>query len=300
MKPFTLPPLTHIANIHLQVPNLERSLMFYAGMMGFKEIQRGKAMADLSASGTDPVLIRLSEKPGAHPKPPRTTGLYHVAIRLPDRPSLARLFQRLIDYQVRFQGFSDHKVSEALYLADPDGNGLELYIDRPRSQWPRMDDMIAMTTDPLDVEDLLRQTEGNTSPWLGIHPATDIGHIHLQVSDLAQTEDFYHTLLGFDVTQRLYPGALFLSAGGYHHHLGTNIWGSRAAPPPPADAVGLLSFAIKIPDWTAWESLSIRLQESKVPIEHLESDKTISLFMHDPSQNGVELIVDRSTRTPLS
>src|SRR3972149_11260290 len=300
MEPFTLPPLTHIANVHLQVSNLERSLMFYSGMMGFKEIQRGQAMADLSASGTHPFLIRLSEKPGARPKPPRTTGLYHVAIRLPDRPSLARLFQRLIDHQVRFQGFSDHKVSEALYLADPDGNGLELYVDRLLSQWPRMDDMIAMTTDPLDVEDLLRQTEGDNTPWSGTHPETDIGHIHLQVSDLAQTEDFYHTLLGFDVTQRAYPGALFLSAGGYHHHLGTNIWGSRAAPPPPVDAVGLLSFAIRIPDWTTWKALNVRLQESNIPIELQETDSTASLLIHDPAQNRVELIVDRSTHAAIS
>ena len=300
MKPFALPPYTHIANIHLQVSNLERSLTFYAGMMGFKEIHRGKALADLSASGTDPFLIRLSEKPGARPKPPRTTGLYHIAIRLPDRSSLARLFQRLIDSQVPFQGFSDHKVSEALYLANPDGNGVELYVDRPRSQWPRLDDMIAMTTDPLDVEDLLHQAEGNTSPWRGIHPETDIGHIHLQVSDLAQTEDFYHGLLGFDVTQRFYPGALFLSAGGYHHHLGTNIWDSRAAPPPPADAVGLLSFAIRIPDWTTWKALNVRLQESNIPIELQETDSTASLLIHDPAQNRVELIVDRSTHAAIS
>lgn len=300
MNPFTLPPSTHIANIHLQVSNLDRSLSFYSGLMGFKETHRGKASADLSASGTGPLLIRLSEYPDARPKPSRTTGLYHVAIRLPDRSSLAHLFQHLINNQVPFQGFSDHKVSEALYLADPDSIGLELYVDRPRDQWPRMDDMVAMTTEPLDIEDLLRQRGNNSSQWDGIPPETDIGHIHLQVSDLAETEDFYHTLLGFDVTQRSYPGALFLSAGGYHHHIGTNTWSSRAAPPPPVDAVGLLSYSIKIPDWDAWETLYVRLQESGIPIEYLEADQTISLLLHDPSQNHVELIVDRSTRAPLS
>src|SRR5690606_13490320 len=155
---------------------------------------------------------------------------------------LARLVLRLAEARWPFQGFSDHGVSEAVYLPDPDGNGLELYADRPRSAWQWRDGELVMFTRPLAVEGLLAElarapARPGGPPW---HPLRRIGHVHLHVAELARSGAFYHGLLGFAVTTRRYPGALFLAAGGYHHHLGLNIWEGQGAPPPPADAAGLV------------------------------------------------------------
>ncbi|MBI4530466.1 MAG: VOC family protein [Candidatus Latescibacteria bacterium] len=291
MGTFRLPAEAHIHHIHLQVSNLKQALAFYANLLGFREVGRGGVTTILSATGRLPSHILLTEHPGAQPKPPHTTGLYHVAIRFPNRRELARVFRRLLDHNWSFHGFSDHKVSEALYLSDPDGNGLELYTDRPRDQWPWHDDQIAMTTDPLDPDSLLQEAAEDTDLWTGIHLGTDIGHVHLQVSDLTQAEAFYHGLLGLDVTQRNYPGALFLSAGGYHHHLGLNIWAGHGASPPPPDAVGLLSFALRIPDRETYQTLQTRIQAAGIPVEDWRSDEhTVSILVRDPDRNGVELL----------
>ena len=294
MNSTSLPADTGIANVHLQVADLERSLEFYSGILGFRQIHRESGSATLSATGTSPEQLRLSEHPGAQPKPARTTGLYHVAIRLPDRRALARLFQQLLQNNISLQGAADHRVSEALYLADPDDNGLELYVDRPRELWPVFDGQVAMTTQQLNVNNLLAEVQDDREPWMGIDKGADIGHVHLQVSDLAQAEDFYHRLIGLDVTQRSYPGALFLSAGGYHHHVGVNTWNSQGAPPPPADAAGLVSFAIRVPDPAAWEALVRSLEDAGLPIEkRSESSDWTSVLVRDPSQNGVELVMER-------
>ncbi|HLE13547.1 MAG TPA: VOC family protein [Anaerolineales bacterium] len=288
-----LPAETHIASAALQVSNLERAISFYRDRLGFQVIERQERVASLSASGQPPHQIRLVERPGAAPKPPRTTGLFHLAIRLPGRSALANLLLHMIQEHVNLQGASDHRVSEALYLSDPDGNGLELYVDRPRDRWPRSGDQIEMTTETLDIDDLLDQADQTGAGWGGIHPGTEIGHIHLQVADLIQTEAFYHNLLGFDVTQRSYPGALFFAAGDYHHHIGANIWSSRGAPPPPPEVVGLISFAVRIPGQGKEEEF----------IRHLESARTLydvlagpnggaSLMVSDPFANLVELIFD--------
>jgi catechol 2,3-dioxygenase len=157
---------------------------------------------------------------------------------------LARVLLRLINNRYPLHGAADHLVSEAIYLSDPEGNGLELYSDRNPDDWPRQNGQIAMATDPLDFQDLLAQAKENPDPWQHIHSGTDIGHVHLSVSDLHRSEGFYAGLLGLDITQRTYPGALFFSAGGYHHHVGTNIWESRTPPPlGPIDDI-----AEKIPD----------------------------------------------------
>jgi len=153
----------------------------------------------------------------------------------------------MLEKRTNVGGFADHGVSEAIYLADPDGNGLEFYADRPPENWPRTDHQIAMVSNPLDVESLLALAAPNRAAKYRIHPETRMGHVHLQVSNLARTEEFYAGELGFDVTQRSYPGALFFAAGGYHHHLGTNTWAGRGAHRPPDNAIGLISFSIVIP-----------------------------------------------------
>jgi len=257
---FRLPDETHIGHVHLQVADLKRSLRFYETLLGMKRAIDVGSTVVLSASGKSPYHILLTEHPGARPKPARSTGLYHVAIRFPNRRELAKVFRRLYLNNAEFQGFSDHLVSEAIYLADPDGNGIELYADRPRAQWIMEGNQVQMATLPLDIDNLLGEVTEENSLTEAIDPNTDIGHVHLHVSDLQAADEFYHRLLGFDVTQRSYPGALFLSAGGYHHHIGVNTWAGRGAPPPPSDAAGLLSFGIYVPDRQSLQNIAERFE----------------------------------------
>lgn len=288
MADFRLPDDTHIGHAHLQVSDLARSLRFYVDLVGFREVSRSNGTAVLSATGKLPAHLILTERRGARPKPRRSTGLFHVAIRLPGRYELARVFQHLVVNRWPFGGFSDHKVSEALYLSDPDGNGLELYRDRPRDQWPMLDNRVEMVTDPLDVDALL--AEAGDEPWTGIAAGTDIGHVHLHVADLGEAEAFYCNVLGLQVMQRSYAGALFVSAGGYHHHLGLNIWAGEGAPPPPPDAVGLLAFSLQVPDAQAWQAAVDRAEAAGVNIEsRREENGMVSVLLRDPSENAVEL-----------
>jgi catechol 2,3-dioxygenase len=175
------------------------------------------------------VLVALDSKSGVTPRRRGTLGLYHFAILLPDRASLGRFAEHLASLNVR-AGMADHLVSESLYLYDPDGLGIEVYADRPRESWQRRDRELAMATDPLDVENLI--AAGTGEKWAGVPPGTTMGHMHLHVGTLQGAEDFYHRALGFDKIVWSYPGALFMSAGGYHHHLATNVWSAGPAPKP--------------------------------------------------------------------
>jgi catechol 2,3-dioxygenase len=287
-----LPAGTQVGHVRLQVSDLASALTFYEGLLGFRQTNRNGSTVALSATGQPPDVIVLVERPGARPKPPHSTGLYHVAIRLPTRRALAAVLVRLLEHKWPFQGFADHLVSEALYLADPDGNGLELYADRPPDRWARRNGQIVMGTEPLDVENLLAEAAGDAAPWDGLQPGTGIGHVHLHVSDLARAEAFYHDLLGLDVTQRGYPGALFLSAGGYHHHLGINTWAGAGAPPPPPEAVGLLSFSLQIPDGAAWRAVLARMAaRGMAPEVQRECPDERSALVRDPDGLGVELLL---------
>jgi catechol 2,3-dioxygenase len=240
-----LPDETRISQIRLRTGDLERALGFYTGTLGLRLAERIGGNATLSATANSQPLIKLSEETRATPRPPGATGLYHLAIRYPTRRDLAHALQRLMRARHPIQGASDHKVSEAIYLSDPDDNGVELYVDRPRSQWSWRKGQVAMTTEPLDVDELLAST-GDLSPQAYLPPQTDLGHVHLHVSDLAAAERFYHEFLGLAVTQRSYPGALFLSAGGYHHHLAVNTWAGDQ--PPPANSIGLISYRLEVPE----------------------------------------------------
>lgn len=240
----SLPADAHIGEVSLTVRDLERSRSFYQNVLGFQELASGTGSSRLGPAGGR-VLIELHERKDAVPKPRRSSGLYHFAILVPSRAALGRSLRRLADQRWPLTGASDHLVSEALYLNDPDGLGIEIYRDRPRDSWERMSDgEVAMATDPLDLDSLFDEP-GAEAPWPGLESTTVMGHVHLHVPHLDTAEALYCGRIGFDPMLRRYPGALFVSAGGYHHHLGLNVWTGVGAPLPPENAVGLRAFTIE-------------------------------------------------------
>lgn len=248
LQGYRLPNETHLGRVLLQVSDLERSRAYYTSVLGMRVIDEGSRRLVLGAHGDDRPLVELQELRGANPVPRRgRLGLYHFAILLPDRPSLGRFLAHL-EQLGAYAGMSDHFVSEAIYLTDPDGLGIEVYADRPRSSWKKDGGQLVMTTVSLDVESLLQAATGSAdgATWKGMPPGTVIGHIHLHVGDLENAAAFYHAGLGFDKTVWNYPGALFLSAGGYHHHLGTNTWAAGAPVAGPEDS-RLLEWEIVVP-----------------------------------------------------
>jgi catechol 2,3-dioxygenase len=285
MAPFSIHPATGVGPVALTVGDLERSERFYRDVIGFKVLGRAGDTITLGADGTT-ALLAVTGQPGAR-RLPRTTGLYHFAILTPSRVALARSLRQLAEAHWPLSGASDHLVSEALYLDDPDGNGIEIYRDRPREEWPRPDGQIQMATDPLDIDSLLNELAHDPSPWDGIAPGTIIGHVHLHVADLRAAEEFYHGVLGFDIIQRYGPSALFVSAGGYHHHIGLNTWAGVGAPPPPPGSVGLRSFDIRLPDAATRDALLERVRAAGIATE----ETAHGVLLRDPSANGVVLTV---------
>lgn len=236
-----LPAETRLGPVRFQVADLARSRAFYEGVLGLRVLAERDGAATL---GADAPLVELVERPGVRPVPRRgRLGLYHVAYLLPSRADLGRFVRHLAEAGLR-AGMSDHLVSEAVYLTDPDGLGVEVYADRPRAAWRRDGRQIAMATEPLDVADLLRAAgEGR---WGGAPAGTVVGHVHLHVGSLDRAAAFYHEALGLDQVVWGYPGALFLSAGGYHHHLGLNTW-AAGAPPADEDDARLLEWTLVVP-----------------------------------------------------
>jgi catechol 2,3-dioxygenase len=228
-----------IGRVRLRVADLDRVRSYYERTIGLR--------ADGLSLGADTPLIELIHDPDAPPPPAGSTGLFHLAILVPDRPSLARAIRRVIASGERFTGASDHFVSEALYLRDPEGNGIEIYRDRPRSEWTYgPDGELQMGTVALDVNSVL--AAGRDDADGGMPDGTRMGHVHFHVADLAASESFYAGDLGLDVTVRSYPGALFLARDGYHHHIGLNTWQGEGAPPPPPGSRGLEDFELVLPD----------------------------------------------------
>jgi catechol 2,3-dioxygenase len=245
---YRLPNETHLGRVRLQVGDLGRSRAYYERVLGLQVIEEREGNLVLAARGDARPLVELSELHGATPVPRRgRIGLYHFAILLPDRASLGR-FLAHIEELGAYAGMSDHFVSEAIYLTDPDGLGIEIYADRPRSAWKNHDGQLVMTTVPLDIGSVMRAAADSADgvTWRGMPPGTVIGHVHLHVGDLESAAEFYHGGLGLDKTVWNYPGALFLSAGGYHHHLGTNTWAAGAPPAGPEDAK-LLEWEVVVP-----------------------------------------------------
>jgi catechol 2,3-dioxygenase len=238
----SLPNDAHVGMVSLTVRDLDRSLSFYRDVLGFRDAAAAPGTARLGAGGR--ALLELHEDTNAVPKPRRSSGLYHFAILVPSRAALGRSLRRLAEKQWPLSGASDHLVSEALYLDDPDGLGIEIYRDRPRAEWPVRNGQLQMATDPLDLHSV-HDEPGAETAWSGLDAGTVIGHVVLHVPHLDAAEAFYCGRVGFDPTVRGYPGALFVAAGGYHHHLGLNTWTGIGAPPPPEHAVGMRSFTIE-------------------------------------------------------
>jgi catechol 2,3-dioxygenase len=241
---YRLPDATRLGRVTLQISSLDASLAYYQEVLGFRVLARDGARATLAAHGDDRPLIELRERPGARPVPRRGCfGLYHFAILLPDRASLGRFVRHLADIGVR-AGAGDHLVSEAFYLHDPDNLGIEVYADRPQSTWRRIGRELMMATDPVDVAGLLEAA--GEARWSGMPAGTTLGHVHLHVGDTGQAGAFFGEGLGFDRTVWHYPGALFFSAGGYHHHLGTNTWAGETRP-AAEDEARLLEWEVLLP-----------------------------------------------------
>jgi catechol 2,3-dioxygenase len=264
------------------VADLEGVRAFYERSIGLSTLDREGGTVRLGVDGE--ALIELVGRPDAPPRSRRSTGLFHLAILVPSRAELASAIRRVTGSGWRFSGASDHLVSEALYTADPEGNGIEIYRDRPREQWPYHDGTPQMATEPLDVEGVLAELPASGSNT-GLAPGTRIGHVHLQVADLAAAESFYHGVLGFDVTVRGYPGALFVSAGGYHHHVGLNTWASEGAPAPPPGSRGLAWFEVDLPSGAELARIAERLAAAGVETR----DHERGLLAADPSGNGLLL-----------
>jgi catechol 2,3-dioxygenase len=282
----SLPPTTRIGRVELTVTDLGRSIAFYEQSIGLRLHRREDALAAMGAGGDD-VLVLLEDR-GARPAG-RHAGLYHVALLHPSRLDLARAGLRLATTRTAIQGASDHGTHEAIYLADPDGNGLELAADRPRDMWPDFGGMGGPA--PLDLHGLLRLTSDEE-----LHPYADpgltVGHVHLHVNELEPATRFYRGLIGFDTTM-VFPTAVFVSAGGYHHHVGFNTWrGEHIAPAPQSGVVGLRYFTILLPSDADLHEIRGRIDDD-ARIEYEE--RSDGLYIHDPAGNALLLTVRAST-----
>jgi catechol 2,3-dioxygenase len=287
-----LDPNTRLGPVELVVSDIERAMGFYGGVLGLSAVEQPDGTFALGVSA-EPPLIFLREKASAIRKPRGTTGLYHYAILLPSRSDLARALQRLLAREYPLHGAADHLVSEAIYLADPDGNGIEIYRDRARDRWPMHEGRVQMATDPLDFDGLIAEADQDDDAWAGLPAGTAIGHVHLHVADLAAATAFYTTAVGMDMMAQLGTAA-FLSAGGYHHHVGINTWEGVGAPPPPEAAVGLAWFTVRLPGQAALEQLEVRMRAFDADIETLEG----RIQVKDPSGNGIRFVVDGNPVLP--
>lgn len=278
---FKIDPALAIGAVTLSIADMGRSLTYYQQSIGLRVLAQSGDMATLGAGGT--ALLHLREVPGAR-LVRRATGLYHFALRVPTRHDLAQVIQHFIDRRVPIDGASDHHVSEALYLSDPDGHGIEIYRDRPRSEWVDARGNFRMGTDPLDVAGILGELGGKAPAWGGLADGTDMGHMHLQVSDIAAAERFYMDVLGLDRMARM-PSASFISAGGYHHHLGMNTWAGVGVPAPPEGAARLLGYELVLSSEAALGAVVDRVRAADLPIEQEGAGWAVS----DPSWNRVVL-----------
>lgn len=286
----TIDPGAQIGAVHLNCPHLEQQVSFYQNVLGFQVLQQQGDSVWLGAAqnqgplSSRALLILTQTKNGGRVR--GTTGLYHFAILVPSRRELAHLILRTTRGGATLEGSADHGVSEALYLADPEGNGVEIYRDRQRQEWPvDAAGHLRMVTEPLHLDAILAELSGESDTHTALDIQTRIGHVHLHVADLPAAEQFYCDILGFEQTQRYGSSATFVSAGGYHHHVGLNTWAGVGAPPPPPEAPGLRWFSIRLPGRQELEETVRRVRAANLPL----SEQPEGYLLQDPSQNGILL-----------
>jgi len=271
--------VTKVRRVVLMVSDLNRSIKFYEEVIGLKTRKNEKNRAYLSPDGIRDLII-LYQPENPEPAPAGSTGLFHIALLLPAREDLADLWLHLKEHSRWLAGASDHSVSEAIYLEDPDGNGIEIYADRKGVP------VKEMGTERLQVEELLQHATGN--PWKSIPKETVMGHIHLKVRDVPEAVEFYRDYLGFDLMAKMGNHAAFMSTGGYHHHIGLNSWNSLGGKKPGENATGLDRALIVVPDRNTLEAIKRRLVEGEKLIE----DTQEPLIIEDPSGNTLQLVVE--------
>jgi catechol 2,3-dioxygenase len=294
MRPMPLSSSTSVGSVRLAVADVTAVGAFYERVVGLRPLgaPADDGVVRLAAAGADPgapPLVELLVDPTAPPRAGRSCGLFHLALLVPDRASLARALRRIVAGGWRLDGASEHLVSEALYLSDPEGNGIEIYRDRPRAEWRReANGELAMATLPLDLRDLAGElADAAPERDAGVPAGTRMGHVHLQVSDLAAAEGFYADTLGFDVMVRGYPGALFVAAGGYHHHVGLNTWASADGPPHDRAARGLRDFAVVLPDAAERDRAAARAADAGHAVRTEDGDALVT----DPFGIDVRLTI---------
>jgi catechol 2,3-dioxygenase len=278
-QPGTLPAGLRLGPVHLTVTDLARSVPFYESSIGLQLARREGSEAALGAGGED--LLVLTEEPSARPAG-RHAGLYHYALLHPSRLELARAAQRLIATETPVSGASDHKISEAIYLPDPDGNGIELAADRSREHWGELSDPTALGgPEPLDMHSLMGLVEGAEAP---AHASEDlgVGHVHLHIGDVDEALRFWSDLIGFEVMTRV-PSAAFISAGGYHHHLGLNTWRGEGVPPMPEGSVGMRHWTLVLDGAADVAAVRERLTAAGAPVE----ERPGGFLTRDPQNNAV-------------
>jgi catechol 2,3-dioxygenase len=284
----SLHPATTVGHVALTVADLKRSIDFYSENIGLRVLEQSASSALLGVA--DEPLLMLEEQPGARawPRDGRSfTGLYHFAILVPTRVDLGRWLAHWLKQDMPQPGQADHFVSEAFYLEDPDGHGIEIYRDRPRDEWQWENGSVRMGADPIDIRSLLEEAQRSADPWTNMPVGTRIGHIHLQVRDIEETAAFYRDLLGFDIVARM-PSALFMSAGGYHHHIGSNVWHSRGAEQAPSGYVNLQHYTILVPSEEARDQIAQRLSAANVALETSNG----AVAVQDPSEIELRIEVD--------
>ena len=274
-------PKTEIGAVRLAVKDLPDMKNFYRDIIGLGIINQDHETVKLGV-GELPLVELISNPDGiSHPN---STGLFHIAILLPNRPELGRWLKHLISTGYPLDGVGDHLVSEALYLSDPEGNGIEIYRDRPKETWQYIDGQIQMDTKSVDLESLLKDASPNE--FSGLPEGTKMGHIHLQVNNVAKTAAFYQDVLGFDLIAKM-PGAGFLSAGGYHHHIGMNTWRSLGGGIAPSDSLGLIDYQILLPTSLSQESIA-----NKLSSHHIDFTRQNGSFrVQDPAGIWIEFVL---------
>jgi catechol 2,3-dioxygenase len=277
-------PYTYVGNVHLLVKDLHRSMTFYKEVIGFTILEQTEKKAALSADGKT-VLLTIEQPEVIIEKQPRTTGLYHFALLLPTRADLGNVLLHLLQSGYPLQGASNHGVSEAIYLGDPDGNGIEIYADTPEEEWIWQDNHVQMITESMDAEGVLASRISDT--WNGLPVGTVMGHIHLHVSDLVKAEEFYINVLGFDVVLRYGAQALFISTGNYHHHIGLNTWAGVGAPAPMKNSLGLKTFTLHYSDSETLQTAVAKLKE----LDAYLTEDNGAYITQDPSGNVIRLYV---------